>query len=58
MWIIFKVFIEFVTKLLLFFVLAFWPPGMWDLSSQPGIKPVTTALEYEVLTTGSPRKFP
>ena len=33
MWIIFKVFIEFVTILLLFSVLVFWPRGMWDLSS-------------------------
>ena len=29
----FLVFIEFVTALLLFNVLAFWPRGMWDLSS-------------------------
>ena len=28
-----KVFIEFVTVLLLFYVLVFWPRGMWDLSS-------------------------
>ena len=27
---IFKVLIEFVTILLLFYVLAFWPRGMWD----------------------------
>ena len=33
MWAIFKVFIEFVTILLLFYVLIFWPRGMWDLSS-------------------------
>ena len=33
MWIIFKVFIEFVTISLLFYVLFFWPRGMWDLSS-------------------------
>ena len=32
-WIVFEVFIEFVTILLLFHVLAFWPRGMWDLSS-------------------------
>ena len=32
MWIIFKVFIEFITILLLFYVLVFWPQGMWDLS--------------------------
>ena len=33
MWTIFKVFIEFVTILLLFYVLVFWPRGTWDLSS-------------------------
>ena len=33
MWTIFKVFIEFVTILLLFYVLSFWLWGMWDLSS-------------------------
>ena len=33
MWTILKVFIEFVTILLLFYVLVFWPRGMWDLSS-------------------------
>ena len=34
MWTFFlKVFIVFVTILLLFYVLVFWPPGMWDLSS-------------------------
>ena len=29
----FKVFIEFVTILLLFYVLVFWPRDMWDISS-------------------------
>ena len=32
MWTILKVFIKFVTTLLLFYVLVFWPQGMWDLS--------------------------
>ena len=32
-WTIFKVFIEFVTILLLFYVLDFWPQGMWDFIS-------------------------
>ena len=32
-WTIFKVFIKFVTILLLFYILVFWPLGMWDLSS-------------------------
>ena len=33
MWTSFKDFIEFVTVLLLFYVLVFWPQGTWDLSS-------------------------
>ena len=33
MWTIFKVFNEFVIILLLFYVLAFWLPGIWDLNS-------------------------
>ena len=49
MWTIFKVFIEFVTILFLFYV--FWPRGMWDL-----IEPASLALEGEVLTTGPPGK--
>ena len=57
MWtIFFKVFIEFVTILLLFYVLVFWPRGIWDLSSRPGIEPTPPALEGEVLTTGLPGK--
>ena len=31
-WTIFKVFIEFVTTLLLFYILVFWPQDTWDLS--------------------------
>ena len=50
MWIIFKVFIEFVTILPLFYVLDFWPRGMWDPRS--GIKPAPLTSEGEVLTTG------
>ena len=45
MWTIFKVFIESVTKLLLFYALVFWPQGMWDLNSLPGIEPSPPALE-------------
>ena len=33
MWTILKVFIEFVTILVLFYVLDFWPQDRWDLSS-------------------------
>ena len=47
MWTIFKVFIEFVTILLLFSVLVFWPQGTWDPSSPTGIKP-TPPLYWKV----------
>ena len=33
MWTVFKVFIEFVTILLLFYVLVFWLRGIWDLNT-------------------------
>ena len=33
MWTIFKVFIEFVTILLLFYILVSWLQGMWVLSA-------------------------
>ena len=33
MWIIFKVFIEIVTILLLVYVLVFWLQGKWDFNS-------------------------
>ena len=33
MWTIFKVFIELITILFLFYVLVFWLEGMWDLMS-------------------------
>ena len=32
MWTILKVFVEFVTILLLFYILVFWLQGTWDLS--------------------------
>ena len=56
---IFKVFIEFVTVLLLFYVLLFFffgPKAYGILAPQLGIEPVPLALEDEVLTTGQPGK--
>ena len=52
----FKVFIEFVTILLLFYVLIFWHgcEACEILAPRPGIEPATPALEGEVLTTGLP----
>ena len=51
-----EVFIEFVTILLLFCVLFFWPQCMWHLSYLTGIEPAPPALEGKVLTTGPPGK--
>ena len=34
------------------------PQGMWDLSSQPGIKPMSPTLEGRFLTPGPPGEFP
>ena len=56
MWTIYKVFIEFVTLLLLFSVLVFWLWGTWDLTPRTEIKPTPPALKEEVPTTGPPRK--
>ena len=58
MWTIFKVFIEFVTILLLFYVLFFGHEACGILAPQPGIKPTAPALEGDVLTTGLPGKSP
>ena len=52
----FKVFIEFVTILFLFYVLVFWPPGI--LVPWLGIKLALHALEGEFLTTGQPGMSP
>ena len=59
MWTIFKVFIEFVTILLLGFFFMFWFFGCEArgiLAPRAGIKPAPPALEGEVLTTGLPAK--
>ena len=55
---IFKVFIEFVTILFLFYVLAFWPQACGILAPKAGIEPTLPALEGEVLTTGPPGESP
>ena len=53
-----EVLIEFVTILLLFYVLVFWPRGIWILAHRPGIELTPPALEGEVLTTGPSEKSP
>ena len=52
MWTTFKVFIEFVTVLLLFYVLGFfWPWGTQDLSSATRDRTHTPFIEGRVLTS-------
>ena len=51
---IFKVCIEFVTILFLFYILVFWLQAMWNLSSLTRNWTAPPALEGEILTTGPP----
>ena len=48
----FKEFLTFIIILLLFYILVFWPQGMWELSSLNRGWSVTPALKVEGLTTG------
>ncbi|CAI9159747.1 unnamed protein product [Rangifer tarandus platyrhynchus] len=54
----FQVFIEFITILLLFYALVFWPQVCGILAPRPGIELASPMLEGEVLTTGPPGKSP
>ena len=55
MWTIFKVFIEFVTILPLFYVFWFFGPEECGiLALQPGIESAPPELEGKVLTIGEP----
>ena len=53
-----KVIFDFVTILLLFYVLVFCQEVCGILVPQPGIELEPPALEREVLVTGPPGKFP
>ena len=52
MWTIFKVFIEFVITLPLFYVLVLSPKHGGVLAPQPGMEPAPSALEGKAFTTG------
>ena len=56
MWTIFKVFIEFVTILLLFTFWLFGHEACGILAPQPGIEPAPPPLEGDVLAIGPPGK--
>ena len=58
MWTIFKVFIEFATILLLFYVLVFWLQGMWDPSSSTGDRTHTPCIGRRSLNHWTAREVP
>ena len=58
MWTTFKVVIEFVTILPLFYVLALWPRGMWDLSSPTRDRTHTPCIGRRSLNHWATRKAP
>ena len=56
MWTIFKVFIEFVSILLLFHIFIFGCKACGILAPGQGIEPISPTLEGGFLTTGPPGK--
>ena len=56
MWIIFNIFFELVTILLLFYVLGFGLKACGIFASYPGSEPMPPTLEDKVLITGPPGK--
>ena len=58
MWTILKVFTEFVTVLLLFYVLVSWPRGMWDPSSSTRDQTHTPCIERQSLNHWTAREVP
>ena len=58
MWTILKVFTEFVTILLLFYVLVFWLRGMWDLSSLTRDRTWTLCIGSQSLNHWTTREVP
>ena len=55
---VFSVFIEFVTILLLFYVLIFGPRGMWDLSSWTRDRTRTPCIGRQSLNHWTAREVP
>ena len=55
---LFKVFIQFVTMLLLLYVLVFWPLGLWDLSSPTRDWTLPSCIERQSLNHWTTRDVP
>jgi len=54
----FQIFIEFVTLLLLLYVLSFWPQGMWDLGSPVKVGTHITCIRRPSLNHWTARDIP
>ena len=58
MWTVFKIFIEFVIILLLFYVLVFWARGMWDWSSLTRNQTCTPCIGWQNFNHWATREVP
>ena len=58
MWTVFKVFIEFLTILLLFYILLFWLGGTWDLSSLTRDRTCALCIGRQSLNYWATREVP
>ena len=58
MWAVFKVYVEFVKILFLFYVLAFWPPATWHLSFPTRDETHTSCIRRCSLNHGTSRNVP
>ena len=58
MWTVFIAFIEFVTILLLFYILVFWPRGMQELRSLTRDRTCTSCTERQSLNKWTTREVP
>ena len=56
MWTIFKVVIQFVTELFLFYIFVFWPRVMWDLSSPTRAEIHTPCIRRQSLNNWTARE--
>ena len=56
MWTIFKVVIQFITELFLFYIFVFWPRVIWDLSSPTGAEIHTPCVRRQSLNNWTTRE--
>ena len=56
MWTIFKVVIQFITELFLFYIFVFWPRVIWDLSSPTRAEIHTPCVRRQSLNNWTTRE--